>query len=91
MAAKKRGGKTRTLKERFGGLSQREQRRRRLSSNTVTAREAASSPRESGRTGLSRLPAELPGGAKIKVRRPANLFLYPHRHLVEEVCSSRLD
>ena len=36
--------KTRTLKQRFGGLSQREQRRRRLGGNTVTAREAASNP-----------------------------------------------
>ena len=36
MAAKK---KTRTLKQRLGGLSQREQRRRRLGGNTVTDRE----------------------------------------------------
>ena len=61
--------KSRSLKERFGRMSQAEQRRANLSKHTVTAQEAASNPRERGRTGFSRLPAEVPKDAKVKVKR----------------------
>jgi len=61
--------KSRSLKERFGDTSQAEQRRARLSSHKVTPKEASTNSRESGRAGLTRLPAEVPKDAKIFVKR----------------------